>query len=239
MYRSWRLSNTLSLISAGFAALIGSQSAIAADMGGGYPQYRPGSAVTEFVSGWYLRGDIGYRTNTDIGSLASWYPLPTNVDFGDVAMFGGGAGYKAGWFRADVTIDYAGKAGFSGDGAFAGAYSGKVESWTALGNVYLDMGTWNGVTPYVGIGAGAVTFRAYDYNAPLGFLTLDYQSRTQFAWAYMAGVAWCFAPRWLVDFSYRRMNLGDVTFNPDILNSLTLKDLSANEFRIGLRYNFD
>jgi opacity protein-like surface antigen len=55
----------------------------------------------------------------------------------------------------------------------------------------------------------------------------------------MAGLAWCFAPRWLVDFSYRRVNLGDVTFNPSQLNQLKLQDLTANEFRIGLRYNFD
>jgi hypothetical protein len=39
----------------------------------------------------------------------------------------------------------------------------------------------------------------------------------------MAGVAWCFAPRWLVDFSYRRVNHGQVTFNPLLANELTLK----------------
>jgi opacity protein-like surface antigen len=227
-------------ICAGLAAICSQpQSAGAADMPGVYSQSRPAGAVTEYVSGWYLRGDIGYRTNTTIGSASSAFPLPTNTDFADVATFGGGGGYKAGWFRADVTIDYAGRAGFTGDGPYAGAFSGKVESWTALGNVYLDLGTWNGLTPYVGIGAGAVTFRTYDYAAPLGILTLDYQSKTEFAWAYMAGVAWCFAPRWLVDFSYRRMNLGEVKFNTALINELTLKDLTANEFRIGLRYNFD
>jgi len=225
---------------AGVAAMCSvSLNAQAADMPDIYAPSRPAGAVTEFVSGWYLRGDIGYRTNTSIGSVTSTFPLPTNSDFSDVATFGGGGGYKAGWFRADVTIDYAGKAGYSGDGPYVGAFSGKVESWTALANIYLDLGTWNGLTPYVGIGAGAVTFRAYDFAAPLGILTLDYQSKTEFAWAYMAGIAWCFAPRWLVDFSYRRMNLGEVTFNPALLNELKLQDLTANEFRIGLRYNFD
>jgi opacity protein-like surface antigen len=235
-----RQSKTFALICTGFAALCLSRPANAADYPTGvYPSRQPAGAVTEFVSGWYLRGDIGYRTNTNVGSMMSTFPLPTNTDLADVATFGGGGGYKAGWFRADVTIDYAGRAGFSGDGPYAGAFSGKVESWTALGNLYLDLGTWNGLTPYVGVGAGAVTFRSYDFNAPLGVLTLDYQSRTEFAWAYMAGLAWCFAPRWLVDFSYRRMNLGEVTFNPTLNNALKLDDLTANEFRIGLRYNFD
>lgn len=234
-----RRSMSLALICTGLAVSCFAPIAQAADVPMGYPQYRPASAVTEFVSGWYLRGDIGYRTDTKIGSMTSTFPLPTSTDLADVATVGAGGGYKAGWFRADVTIDYAGRAGFSGDGPYAGAFSGKLESWTALGNVYLDLGTWNGLTPYVGVGAGAVTFRTYDFAAPLGILTLDYQSKTEFAWAYMAGVAWCFAPRWLVDFSYRRMNLGEVKFNPALVNELTLKDLTANEFRIGLRYNFD
>jgi opacity protein-like surface antigen len=238
MYPSLRSSMTLSLICAGLAALTLSRSANAADMPGIYQQYRPAGAVTEYVSGWYLRGDVGYRTNTNIGSLTSTFALPTNTDLSEVATIGGGGGYKAGWFRADVTIDYAGNARFSGDGAL-GAFSGKVESWTALGNVYLDLGTWNGLTPYVGAGVGAVGFRSYDFNAPNGILTTDYQSQTEFAWAYMAGLAWCFAPRWVVDLSYRRMNLGEVTFNEALANALKLNDLTANEFRIGLRYNFD
>ena len=43
----------------------------------------------------------------------------------------------------------------------------------------------------------------------------------------------------MVDFSYRRLNYGDLTFNPPLANPLTLKDLSANEFRIGIRYALD
>ncbi len=235
-----RRSMQFALICAGLAAASFQRPtrADAADMPP-WPQSQPTGVVREYVSGWYLRGDIGYRTNTDIGSMTSSFALPTNTDFADVATFGGGGGYKSGWFRADVTIDYAGRAGFSGEGPFAGVYSAKVESWTVLGNMYLDLGTWNGVTPYIGAGAGAVTFRAYDFAAPLGIASLDYQSKTQFAWAYMAGLAWTFAPRWAVDFSYRRVNLGNVTFNPTLLNELTLQDLTANEFRIGLRYNFD
>ena len=221
------------------AACCEPRTAMAADMPYGYPQHQPAGIVQEFVSGWYLRGDIGYRTNVSVGNAVSDFPLPTTLDISDVAMVGAGGGYKAGWFRADVTIDYAGNAKFSGDGPFIDAYTGKIESWTALANVYFDLGTWNGLTPYVGIGAGAITYRTYDYNAPFGIFTLDYQSNTQFAWAYMAGLVWRFAPRWFVDFSYRRLNMGEVTFNPLLNNELILRDLNANEFRIGLRYALD
>jgi opacity protein-like surface antigen len=236
-----RRSMSLALICGGLVVACGSpRNAQAADVPRYvYPQSQPAGQVTEFVSGWYLRGDIGYRTDTKIGDVVSTFPLPTNTDIREVAMVGAGGGYKNGWFRADVTIDYAGKAKFTGDFVLPAAFTGKLESWTALANIYLDLGTWNGLTPYIGAGAGAVTFRAYDYQAPNGILTTDYQSHTDFAWAYMAGVAWCFAPRWLVDFSYRYLNLGEATFNPLLANELILKDITANEFRIGLRYNFD
>jgi opacity protein-like surface antigen len=233
-----RRSLSSALICAGLATASFGMRANAADMPP-WPQSQPAGVVQEFVSGWYLRGDIGYRTNTNVGDMVSYYPLPTTSDIREVAMIGAGGGYKAGWFRADVTVDYSGKAKFSGNGPTPDAFTGQIESWTVLGNLYLDLGTWNGVTPYIGAGAGAVTFRTYDFEAPAGILTTDYQSNTQFAWAYMAGVAWCFAPRWLVDFSYRRVNMGEVTFNPLLANELTLKDLTANEFRVGLRYNFD
>jgi opacity protein-like surface antigen len=204
-----------------------------------YYQAPQGVIVEEFVSGWYLRGDIGWRNDTKVGSVVSDFPLPTNNRIQDVATIGVGGGYKYNWFRADVTVDYAGRPKFNGDGTYANAFSGKFESLTALANVYIDLGTWGGFTPYIGAGAGIMAARTYDFVGPLGVVTLDNQSRVEFAWAYMAGVSYAFAPRWLLDFSYRRLNLGDVSFNPTLDNWLKLKDLTANEFRIGLRYQLD
>jgi opacity protein-like surface antigen len=217
------------------------QAANAADMPPlAFPQMSERSGIVqEFASGWYLRGDIGWRSDANIGDVTSNFPLPTNNRIHDALTGGLGAGYKAQWFRFDVTLDYAGKTKYQGDGILPGIFSGKVESLTSLANVYLDLGSWSGFTPYVGVGLGAITFRTFDYQAPAGILTLDYQSHTDFAWAYMVGFAYSFAPRWLVDVSYRRLNHGDVTFNPNLANSLTLKDLTANEFRVGVRYTLD
>ena len=222
---------------AGFA----SGSASAADM----PQFGSEPApVQEFVSGWYLRGDIGWRSDTKIGDIVAnpsiyTYALPTNAKLDNIAMFGIGAGYKWNWLRLDVTSDYGGRAKFKGDYNYPNEFTGQFDTWTMLANAYIDLGTWGGFTPYVGAGAGFVTFRASDYVSPQGTETTNHQTRTDFAWAYMAGVAWCFAPKWMVDFSYRRLNYGDLTFNPPLANPLTLKDLSANEFRIGIRYALD
>ena len=228
------------LISAGIAALsCQSRPAQAADYPQVYPQYQPAGVVQEFVSGWYLRGDIGLRTDFNIGSVVSNFPLPSGSDIREVGTIGAGGGFKYGWFRSDVTVDYAGRAKYSGDGKLLDAFTAKVESTTALANFYVDFGTWSGLTPYVGVGAGGVWHRAYDYQAPKGLLTVDYQTHGEFAWAYMAGVSWCFSPRWLVDFSFRRVNLGEINLNPLLANELKLKDITANDFRIGLRYNFD
>ena len=113
-----RRSLSFALICAGLASVSFACDANAADMPP-WPQSQPAGVVQEFVSGWYLRGDIGYRTDTKIGDMVSTFPLPTNTDIREVATIGAGGGYKAGWFRADVTIDYAGKAKFTGDGPYA------------------------------------------------------------------------------------------------------------------------
>jgi opacity protein-like surface antigen len=204
-----------------------------------YPQDQPVAIVQEFASGWYLRGDIGWRTDTKIGSIYSDFPVPTGLSLNDVATGGGGGGYKAGWFRTDITADYSGRTRFATLAVPKGVYDAKLDTLVALANVYADLGTWSGITPYVGIGAGVANFWVHGYAPPNGPVNPDPQSKADFAWAYMAGVAWSFAPRWMVDFSYRRLNFGDVTLNPHLTNALDLKDLSANEYRIGLRYFFD
>ena len=96
------------------------------------------------------------------------------------------------------------------------------------------------VTPYVGAGTGFVNFLARRIICRFAPQTKLYQTRTEFAWAYMAGLAWCFSPKWMVDFSYRHLSYGDVTFNPPPAPlPLQLRDLSSNEFRIGVRYSLN
>jgi opacity protein-like surface antigen len=224
---------------AGMTAVCGATLASAADMPPITGVYQAAPIVQEFGSGWYLRGDIGWRTNAKIGDITSRAALPTNYSINDIASGGVGGGYKAGWFRSDVTVDYAGRTKFVGDGVLPGAFSGQIETLTALANLYVDLGSWSGFTPYVGVGAGVAVSRTYNYLPPAGIITVDYQTHTDFAWAYMAGLSWCINPKWLVDLSFRRLNFGEVTFNPLLQNALTLKDLSANEFRIGLRYVID
>ena len=198
--------------------------------------------VEEYVSGWYLRGDIGYRMNDTSGASVAYGFAPTSPEIDDNYSFGGGAGYKSGWFRADATVDWATKTNYkAGSSANARDYTMKIESATFLANIYLDLGTWGGFTPYVGAGAGMSWQRIHDFTSVSAAATLlESANKWNFAWAYMGGFTFNLAPNLLFDASYRRLELGDAVgplFNGG--ERFTAKDNGAHEFRIGLRYNLD
>ena len=196
--------------------------------------------VQGYQSGWYLRGDLGYRMN-DIGSVESSIGInPTGNTINDRFSVGGGGGYKAGWFRMDGTIDYAPGASYA---AGSPDYRMKVETLTALANLYLDLGTWAGITPYIGAGAGLSWVRTGEYFSNALLLPgLDGLKRAHWdvAWAAMGGLTYNLSPNLLLDMSYRYINFGaGLTPIASNNNQLTLKDLTAQEFRVGLRYNLN
>ena len=120
-------------------------------------------------------------------------------------------------------------------------YTMKIESATFLANIYLDLGTWGGFTPYVGAGAGMSWQRIHDFTSVSAAATLlESANKWNFAWAYMGGFTFNLAPNLLFDASYRRLELGDAVgplFNGG--DRFTAKDNGAHDFRIGLRYNLD
>src|SRR3954453_11607909 len=74
--------------------------------------------VDEFGSNWYLRGDIGYRFNSDFDRARNLEPppQPRNSDLDNNAwVFGAGVGYKMDWFRVDATLDVSTTAKFGAD----------------------------------------------------------------------------------------------------------------------------
>jgi opacity protein-like surface antigen len=103
-------------------------------------------------------------------------------DIKNSALFGVGVGYQFNtWLRFDVTGEYRGRSAFfaqdrfpGGNGTFDFAsnaedvffevpgafmpgtneYTADIESWVGLANVYLDLGTYWCITPFVGGGVG-------------------------------------------------------------------------------------
>ena len=190
---------------------------------------------------WYLRGDLGYYWGRmDGAQSAPGFANPGDNGLGDGVTGGVGVGLKAGWLRADLTVDYTGMK-YTGSVAAPGDTTAKVAAVTGLFNGYLDLGTWYGLTPYVGAGAGVSDLRTYDYASTAAPPFAGGLSHTQwkFAWALMAGVGYEVTPNLLVDLGYRYMDFGDVTTASDASGAMILKNLAAHEVRVGVRWSFN
>ncbi|MFN3657153.1 MAG: outer membrane protein [Pseudolabrys sp.] len=205
------------------------------------PVYRPEpKPIVSWLSGWYLRGDVGYAWGTMGGADSSAGIDPTDNKLGGSFVGGVGAGIKTEWLRTDVTLDYTAPLKYQGTIVGDGDTTAKVSAITALFNGYLDLGTWYRATPYIGAGAGAARVNVSDFVRGVPAFTGDSShAQWKFAWAVMGGVGYRIAPNMLVDLGYRYVNFGDVTTASDALGSLTLKNIAAHEVRVGLRWSFD
>jgi opacity protein-like surface antigen len=240
----------------------------AADMPVEYPPIieAPAPLPLPAVGGWYLRGDIGYKYyNAPKGAASNpgWGSIGNGGQLGNEKMLGAadigvGVGYKFNdYLRTDLTLDYETPAKFRGSlfctsvGPCGGgkwlqnSEQAKIEAWSALANVYADLGDFHGIKPYIGAGAGASYLRTSavisdnkDNNTgkmPAG------DSKWNFAWALMAGVEYPVSDRLSLDLGYRFLNLGDaqtgsITDASGNVTRMEYKDITAHEVRVGLRY---
>ncbi len=219
------------------------------------------------TSGWYIRADVGvgvddsynFRSTLDATNPAGGSAPPISRVFSNIggsAIFGLGFGYQINnWFRADITGEYrtaasyrAGVAYVSGCGATycLDTYTANVWKVVGLVNGYVDLGTWYGLTPFIGAGVGL----AYtgmngltDNGAGNGFAADS--KKTSFAWAIHAGVGYWINERLKLEASYRYLNTGTFTSNPIICEATagcffeqqSFKSAS-HDFRVGMRWMF-
>lgn len=212
--------------------------------------------VVELGSGWYLRGDVTYAKTNDRDVKMSGSVLNSPVRFSharldDSWQAGGGFGYKfLNWLRADVTVDYRFPTTFRDVANFPGgtvSYDNtRIGGFTGLVNGYVDLGTWSGISPYVGAGIGVSNIKTdhfwsspYTGGLPGPGVMLQGKSDYSLAWALMGGVAFSVADGMLIDLGYRYMNVRDAKLVDDGTNNVRLKDLSSHEVRVGFRYMID
>jgi opacity protein-like surface antigen len=201
------------------------------------PQYR------EYRSGWYLRGDVGYRFNR-MGHVDSADAV-TSFKYDNAVSAGGGFGFKDRWFRMDLTVDYSAPAKFSGttqSGAAQPQYTTSIDAATGLINGYIDLGTWAGLTPYAGAGIGVSYLRAHEFRntaLPAGEL-VSLQPKWNLAWAAMGGISFRVTPQWEIDVGYRYLNLGTAASGPQSVGGQAhFRQLTAQEVRVGFRFLMD
>lgn len=151
-------------------------------------------------------------------------------------MVDAGAGYRFNaWFRMDGTLEYR-----SGDRLkahstltdpasptfgslqYSDSTRADLSSFVALVNGYADFGAYWGVTPFAGAGAGLADNRVSGFTADgLGSSSsrgalassgaFANGSKTNFAWALMAGLDIDLAPGLTLEIGYRYLNMGSIT----------------------------
>jgi opacity protein-like surface antigen len=221
-------------------------------------------AYVEF-GGWYLRGDIGMSNQNFRGLQHVSFATPDTFSWLDKGgfesgpIFGLGIGYQYNsWLRFDVTGEYRGKVGFSAldQYSIAGAfftndYRGTKSEWVFLANVYADLGTWYGITPFVGAGAG-FTVNRIDHFRDTNVIAggggwAGPGTKTNFAWALHAGLAYRVTPAFTVELAYRYLWLGDaqtgtlLNLDPTVpcaagCEPMHFRDIYSHDLKLGMRW---
>lgn len=237
----------------------------------------------EFASNWYVRGDLAYARET-YPKIAPNFTFDSTPSVLNTFSAGAGGGYKFNnWFRADLVLDYRSRIQAAGIGATrtcitgmaldpmgfpivtatdtcSGHFNTEIHRWDLLANGYIDLGTWDGFTPYVGAGAGVTWARTrqsvnwtmsnslpYSATFNLGpgnnfYFNFDRsQSHMtyQFAWAVMAGLAIAMTDHTQLDVGYRILNLGTVSGLSGVTGTFVTQNVYVNELRAGVRYMID
>jgi opacity protein-like surface antigen len=266
-------------------AVIGMTSlAQAADLLPPPPPMEPAPMVSQEFSGWYLRGDVGMgiqsnnvSVSTSPNPLLALGPGGTNnyynSSISSSTLFDIGIGYQVNnWLRFDVTGEYRGGGHFqtfeqafspSSGQDFGDFYRGDVSSLIGLFNGYVDVGTWYGVTPFVGAGVGFANNRLSGVtdtgfacpgggacSGVGGYLTDG--SKTNLAWALMAGLDFNVTQNLKLELGYRFLDYGSLKSGISHCSNgaggfscgggsgytLATKDMMSQDVRLGLRWAF-
>jgi opacity protein-like surface antigen len=160
-----------------------------------------------------------------------------NTTLSPFGMIDVGAGYRFNdWVRVDGTFEYRGGADlqslytltdpaspdFGGTFQRADFYRANVSSFIGLINGYVNLGTWSGLSPFVGAGVGVADNKVSGFTDQ-GYANATFASpgptggyfsngsKTAFAWALMAGLDFDISPNLKLELGYRYLNYGSIT----------------------------
>lgn len=260
-----RISRVCALLGAAVSAAILSVSfapAQAADLGYGSVKDIPPPPPSGRA--WYLKGTIGMK-NPEPDSIYVDEPAFADhtvhhVDIKSSALYGFGIGVEhSRWLRFDITGEYRGKQLFLAQDSYCrgpgdcgtNEYTADLESWLGLANVYVDLTTWRGITPYIGggIGIASIDVQGFkDVNVPNNsvFYGNSDNATTNFAWALYAGLSYDVTDQLTLDFAYRYTDLGDAETGrataydgSSSYSGLQIRDITSHDLLLSARYRLD
>lgn len=235
--------------------------------------------VVKGGGGFYLRGDIGYSiwNDPDIAfdnNVAGFSSPFDNEDSENAILFGGGVGYKfRKYLRVDLTADHRTNKdinasiecgaclAFPSIGDRTLGQDTTLDLSTFFANAYVDLGTFNRFTPYVG---GGVGFAYLNYgtlissnnptagNAPGATAAelaaanpsgvenqlFEGDDSIRFAWNLQAGASYDLTDNLALDGSYRYTRISGHDIAQTAVGPVTSEALDGHEIRLGLRYTF-
>lgn len=190
-----------------------------------------GPTYVSFMAGYAMTTDADLY---DIGGLTI---TDVEIDLDDGPALGGAVGIfqggKGGGMRFELEgvyrefdID-----GISGLGSTSG--SGDLETWTIMGNAYIDFYMTDRWKLYVGGGLGAINLQG-DITVSDGTTTItESGDEWEFAYQAMAGVSWNFLDNLTATAGYRMLMFNDPSFGATTFDSPFIHGPE-----IGLRLSF-
>jgi opacity protein-like surface antigen len=209
----------------------------------------------------YWRVDSGYSWSKDAGISDKNFPLNGIIcgnaactvpgqlnDLDNSLILGAGVGYRFDPnLRGDVTLGYRGYYKLRGvdAGVPATSFSADVKSWLGLLNGYYDFPVGGSWMPYLGAGIGFARNKVDSVTGTGGGITASVPggTKTEFAWALMAGVSYPLNAGMTLDIGYRYLDAGRAetdfgAVSPAVFGTYSGASgkLRAHELAVGLRF---
>ncbi|PZV34020.1 outer membrane protein [Mesorhizobium kowhaii] len=224
-----------------------------------YVDQAPDYVPVEVGSGWYLRGDVSYLAQKSFENEDFAFTPASFSDKEDPIFASIGFGYHFNdYLRADLNLGYlpGNKIGVSYDdtGIVVPPATGTVASaslknyaFSGMLNGYVDLGTYVGITPYLGAGIGVVRSTrklsaSYftDNDDPTDdFVQNDDKTKYSLAYTLNAGLAYQVSKNVSVDLGYQYFSAPDAEYvTAESLTSFPVhKGISNHQVKLGLRYD--
>jgi opacity protein-like surface antigen len=253
------LSMNRTVMAAAFATAWLASPAFAADLNGP-GSVKDGPVYARAAGPCYVRGDVGYSwsngpdaTFTQTDGVGTFLTNSTSSDIDNTWLAGVGFGCSSGprGLRGEVMFDWRGDRDLTGtlatavgSAASGSAFRTSIQTQTIMFNAYYDLGQWNRMVPYIGAGVGvarndmdSVVYSALP-NSPVAG-----DDKWSLAWSLMAGTSFQLSDRVILDLGYRYIDMGKAESGTiDTLGAanppLRVDDLTAHEFKVGLRIHF-
>ncbi|ESX76648.1 porin family protein [Mesorhizobium sp. M0142] len=216
-----------------------------------YVDQAPDYVPVEVGSGWYLRGDVSYLVQKSFKDEDFAF-TPASFDEKEDPIFASiGFGYHFNdYLRADLNVGYLPgnkiDVGYN-DGTTVASATLKNYAFSGIFNGYVDLGTYVGITPYLGAGIGVVqskrrlsaSYFTDNANPADDFVLRDNKTQYSFAYTLNAGLAYQVSKNVSVDLGYQYFSAPDAEYvTAESLTSFPIrKGINNHQVKVGLRYD--